>query len=211
MRTLFKAFSLMIALSISSVWAQAEDAPLLVVEAATNGVINELKKTPAEERDAQMVERLVEEYILPAIDQEKIAMGALGKYWRRASPDERQSFIRIFRDRQLRTYGGAFKAFSGETLAFSDTRYSDDGRFAIVKGEFTQTSGNKVPVDFKLYFSKENDSWLVYDAVISGLSMVKTYRTQLSDRLQNISISELITELENEPVEEYKPDSAAES
>jgi len=79
MRTLFKAFSLMIALSISSVWAQAEDAPLLVVEAATNGVINELKKTPAEERDAQMVERLVEEYILPAIDQKKNRHGRLGQ------------------------------------------------------------------------------------------------------------------------------------
>lgn len=85
-------------------------------------------------------------------------------------------------DRQLRTYGGAFKAFSGETLEFSDTRYSPDGGRAIVKGQFTQTNGNKVPVDFRLYENKESGDWLVYDAVISGLSMVKTYRTQLSDR-----------------------------
>ena len=184
----------------------SDDKPLKVVEQATNGVIAELKKTEPEERDAQMVERLVQEYILPAIDQEKIAMGALGKYWRRATPEEQQRFITIFRDRQLRTNGGAFKAFSGETLEFSDTRYSPDGGRAIVKGQFTQTNGNKVPVDFRLYENKESGDWLVYDAVISGLSMVKTYRTQLSDRLQNISIGELITELESEPVKPYDPE-----
>lgn len=197
-------------LAISQAFA-ADDAPLKVVEAATDGVINELQKTAPDERDAAMVERLVEEYILPAIDQEKIAMGALGKYWRRATPEERERFITIFRDRQLRTYGGAFKAFSGEKLEFSETRYSPDGGRAIVKGEFTQTNGNKVPVDFRLYEDKDSGQWLVYDAVISGLSMVKTYRTQLADRLQNISISELIAELESEPVDAYDPKLNAES
>lgn len=187
---------------VTSVMA-SDERPLEIVERATNGVISELQKTAPEQRDAAMVERLVEEYILPAIDQEKIAMGALGKYWRRATPDEQQRFIDIFRDRQLRTYGGAFQAFSGEELKFSDTRFSPDGGRAIVKGEFTQTNGNKVPVDFRLYKAKDSNDWFVYDAVIAGLSMVKTYRTQLSARLQNISISELIAELESEPVTSY--------
>ena len=201
MLKLVSIFTLLMSFMASAV--ANDEQPLKVVEQATNGVIAELKKTAPEQRDAAMVERLVEEYILPAIDQEKIAMGALGKYWRRATPEEQQRFISIFRDRQLRTYGGAFKAFSGEKLEFSDTRFSPDGGRAIVKGEFTQTNGNKVPVDFRLYKDKDSNNWLVYDAVISGLSMVKTYRTQLSDRLQNISIGELIAELESEPVKPY--------
>lgn len=183
-----------------AVRSYAEDAPMKVVSAATNGVLKELIKTSPDNRDPKLVERLVASYILPAIDQEKIAMGALGKYWRRATPEERQRFITIFRERQMKTYGGAFKAFSGETLTFSETRYSPDGDRAIVKGEFTQSSGSTVPVDFRLYLDKDSDKWLVYDAVISGLSMVKTYRTQLSNRLQNISIAELLIELETEPV-----------
>lgn len=187
------------------------EAPLKVVADATNGVINELKATPPEQRDQVMIERLVAEFILPAIDQEKIAMGALGKYWRRASPEEQQRFIDIFRDRQLRTYGGAFKAFSGESLTFSETRYSPDGKRAIVKGEFMQTNGNTVPVDFRLFEDKSTGKWLVYDAVISGLSMVKTYRTQLTDRLQTLSIGELIAELEQAPIEAYTPTAANES
>ncbi|MDF1763688.1 MAG: ABC transporter substrate-binding protein, partial [Oleibacter sp.] len=179
----------------------AAETPILVVSKATNGIISELKKTAPKERNEAMVRNLVETYILPAIDQEKIAMGALGKYWRRATVEERSRFIVIFRERQLRTYQGAFKAFSGETLNFEDTQFSPDGSRAIVKGEFTQDSGNKVPVDFRLFQDKKTGEWRVYDAVISGLSMVKTYRTQLSERLQNISIAQLLDELENEPVE----------
>lgn len=200
MRLAFRYFFITTLMMLFAVRSYAEDAPMKVVAAATNGVIQELMKTSPDERDPLMVERLVENYILPAIDQEKIAMGALGKYWRNATPEERQRFITIFRERQMKTYGGAFKAFSGETLAFSETRYSPDNSRAVVKGEFTQSSGAKVPVDFRLYLNKDTKKWLVYDAVISGLSMVQTYRTQLADRLQTISLAELLVELENEPI-----------
>ena len=199
------SFFFSLVLMLAAATASAQEAPLKVVEAATNGVIAELSKTKPAERDQQMIEHLVETYILPAIDQQKIAMGALGKYWRRATPEEQTRFINIFRERQLRTYGGAFKAFSGETLTYNDNiRYSPDGGRAIVSGEFTQTSGSKVPVDFKLYENKEGD-WLVYDAVISGLSIVTTYRSQLNDKLQNMSIAELLKELEETPVEPIEP------
>ena len=192
-------------LILSSTVTRAQEAPLSVVANATNGVITELVKTKPEQRDQAMIEKLVEAYILPAIDQQKIAMGALGKYWRRATPEEQQRFITVFRDRQLRTYGGAFKAFSGETLTYSDNiRYSPDGGRAIVSGEFKQTSGTKVPVDFKLYKTKQGE-WLVYVAVIASLSIVTAYRTQLNDKLQNMSIAELLTELEEAPVEPVEP------
>ena len=196
----FLFFTAMLVLSVN-----AQEAPLKVVEGATSGVINELTKTRPEERDEKMIERLVETYILPAIDQQKIAMGALGKYWRRATPEEQQRFISVFRDRQLRTYGGAFKAFSDQTLTYQDSvRYSPEGDRAIVSGEFEQSSGQKVPVDFKLYRTKQGD-WLVYDAVIAGLSIVTTYRTQLNDKLQNMSIAELLKELETAPIEPVEP------
>lgn len=58
-----------------------------------------------------------------------------------------------------------------------------------------QTNGNLIPVDFRLYQKDEGSEWLVYDAVVSGLSIVKTYRDQLNDRLQQISMDELLEEL----------------
>jgi len=162
--------------------------PNEVVTRATNGLIEELKQTPEAERSDDLVRGLVMNYIVPSIDQEKIAMGAMGKYWRLASPQQRIEFIDRFRELQIRTYSGAFKAFSGEKLEFEEARINEKGDRAIVQGELTQTNGNVIPIDFKLYLG-DDSNWRVYDAVVSGLSMVKTYRDQMSNRLQGTNPS----------------------
>ena len=71
--------------------------PTETVEYATESVISELQKIPAEGRNTDEVKRLVESYILPAIDQERIAKLALGKHWRKATKDQRSAFIDTFR------------------------------------------------------------------------------------------------------------------
>lgn len=174
--------------------------PKEVVEQATYGIIDELNKLTPEQRTEQEVRRLVETYIVPVIDQEKIAMGALGKYWRRATPEQRQAFIERFRERQIRTYAGAFKAFNGEQFSFEDPMFNDNKDKALVKGALKQNNGQTVPVDFRLYFDKDTGKWRIYDAVVAGLGMVKTYRDQLSERLQNISMNDLLAELSAEDV-----------
>ena len=201
-RTGFTGFFAALLLVLASSLASASSDPQEVVTSATEGVISALKGTRPAERTPEMFRELVTEYILPAIDQEKIAIGALGKYWRQATPDERKEFIKVFRERQLRTYSGAFKAYDGQKLIFSDTRYSPEGDRALVKGQFTPAGGAEpVPVDFRLYRNDDGD-WLIYDAIIAGLSMVKTYRTQFSDQLQSKSIQDLLTEMKTAPIEE---------
>ncbi|WP_320821447.1 ABC transporter substrate-binding protein [Thalassolituus sp.] len=200
MQTLFKkSFSVIFAIfaMLQAAHASSEDA-LATVSKATDSVISELTKLEPEARTQDKVESLVLAYIVPAIDEQKIAMGVLGKYWRQATPDQRTQFIARFREQQIRTYTGAFKAFSGEKLVFDKAVLNPDGDKAIVKGQFQQNNGNQVPVDFRLYYNKDENKWLIYDAVISGLSMVKTYRTQLSERLQNVNMDDLLKELANE-------------
>jgi len=197
MRTALQSVSAFILFIAFSSLALANDIkpPKAVVEEATFGIINELNSMEPEARTEDEVRRLVMTYIVPVIDQEKIAMGALGKYWRRATPEQRQEFIDRFREMQIRTYSGAFKAFSGEQFSFEDPRFNESGDKALVKGTLMQTNGQTVPVDFRLYLDDKTHQWRVYDAVVAGLGMVKTYRDQLSERLQNISMNDLLAEL----------------
>lgn len=190
------AFVILVAAALLSAGVQAAgNDPLSVVERATTGIINELNQLTPEQRTDEEIRRLVMTWIVPVIDQQRIAMGALGKHWRRATPEQRQAFIDRYLELQIRTYSGAFKAFNGEQFSFEDVRYNDDGDRALVKGTVKQTDGNLVPVDFRLYQRNKDDDWLVYDAVIAGLGMVKTYRDQLNERLQNISMDALLAEL----------------
>lgn len=166
--------------------------PTETVQTATASVISELVQLSKEQRTQAEVQRLVESYILPAIDQEKIARQALGKHWKKASGEQKVEFINAFRDLQVRTYTGAFKAFDGQQFTFKDPRFNKKGNKAIVKGEMVQPSGQRIPVDFKLYVNKQQQ-WKIYDAVIAGLGMVKTYRQQLNEQLQSKSLDDIIS------------------
>ncbi|UTW47902.1 phospholipid-binding protein MlaC [Bacterioplanoides sp. SCSIO 12839] len=187
------SFAIFLALIFSAA-ASAQD-PKAVVETATQGVIGELTKLDKEDRTEEQIRRLVMTYIVPAIDQEKIAKGALGKHWKRATEEQQAAFIDNFRELQIRTYTGAFKAFNGEEFSFEAAKFNKKGNRALVKGKLVQNNGSVVPIDFRLYQNKQSQQWLVYDAVVAGLGMVKTYRQQLSERLQTISIADLLVEL----------------
>ncbi len=180
---------------LSSVQAEEIKEPQQVIQTATDGVIDVLSKLSAEERTDEVIRDLVSKWIIPAVDETRLAMGALGKHWRTASNEQRQAFIDRYRELQIRTYSGAFKAFNGERIIISDTVYNEKRDRAIVKSNLRQANGNLIAVDFRLYQRTENSQWLVYDAVVSGLSIVRTYRDQLNDRLQQVSMDELLTEL----------------
>ena len=137
----FTGFLVSVLLMVASMTTLAATDPRQVVSDATTNVITALEQTKPSQRTPQMFRELVTEFILPAIDQEKIAMGALGKYWRIATPEERSEFIEVFRERQLNTYSGAFKAYDGQELTFTESRFSPEGDRAIVKGQFTQSGG----------------------------------------------------------------------
>lgn len=199
MRKLIHIFTLLGLVLLSQIGFADTKGPREVIEAATGDVVTELKTLNQAQRTDEKVRQLVMTYIIPAIDEQRVAMGALGKHWRTATPEQRQAFIELYRELQIRTYSGAFKAFNGERFEIDEVVYNDTKDKAIVKGNLMQTNGQLVPIQFRLYQAKPNAPWLTYDAVVAGLSMVKTYRDQLSEKLQNISMDELLKELSAPP------------
>ncbi|MGB1092234.1 MAG: MlaC/ttg2D family ABC transporter substrate-binding protein [Oceanobacter sp.] len=188
-------------------FANAEEgsSPESVVAKATTDLISKLNSTPVEGRTDEVVRQLVLDHIVPVIDQRRIAMSILKKYWRIASDEQRNEFIERFTELQIRTYSGAFKAFNGEQLDFKEARYNSKGNQAIVKGELIQTNGNLIPIDFVLYQDKDDKQWRIVDAVVSGLKMVNTYHDQMSERLAGTNpsnakerIDQLLVELAEE-------------
>lgn len=169
-------------------------SPTETIKHATSSIVNELQTIPVAERDVTVINRLVQSYILPAIDQERFAKMALGKHWRKATKSQHKDFVETFRDLQIRTYSGAFAAFDGQKFEFNDARFNQTGKRAIVKGEMIQPNGQRIPIDFKMFINKQKE-WKIYDAVIAGLSMVTTYRQQFSEQMQRKTLDEIISDM----------------
>ncbi len=122
---------------------------------------------------------------------QQMAVRALAKNWGPRSPEERVEFVKLFRKLLERSYANKIENFGN-----GEIRYKDEvikGKFAMVKTE-VQQHGKFVSLDYKLI--KEKGNWKVYDFIISGVSMIRNYRTQFSKTLKDKSFKELMENLE---------------
>src|SRR5262249_25396021 len=77
--------------------ATPQPGPTEVGQAAAQGMLNDLDKDRAAyKRDPAKVGQLVDKYLLPHWDTDYSARLVLGKFWRTATPEQRQRFIDAF-------------------------------------------------------------------------------------------------------------------
>lgn len=155
-----------------------------------NKVIKILQDEKLKE-DLEARRKILRKTINKRFNYKQMAVRALAKNWGARSPEERKEFTRLFRDLLERSYAAKIESFGG-----GEIRYEDEivkGKYALVKTKVMQ-HGKFVSLDYKLI--KENGEWKVFDFIISGVSMIRNYRTQFTKTLKNKSFKELMENLE---------------
>lgn len=141
--------------------------------------------------DPEARRKILRKTIDKRFNYQQMAVRALAKNWGPRSPEERVEFTRMFRKLLERSY-----AKNIENFGAGEIRYMDEiikGKFAMVKTK-VQQHGKFVSLDYKLI--KEKGNWKVYDFIISGVSMIRNYRTQFDKTLKDKSFKELMENLE---------------
>ena len=93
------------ALSISSVVSAGEiEPPVDMLKRTSDEVIKILQdKREAIDADPGIVYQIVDDYIIPHLDDVTLAKLALGKNWRKANNDQKIEFL-LFKDGQIEIY-----------------------------------------------------------------------------------------------------------
>lgn len=134
-------------------------------------------------KKAPQTERLVRfrELFQANFDGPGIARFVLGRYWRSASQDEQQEFLRLFEDYVVFVYGTRFSSLNGETLKIRGNRAEDSG--VIVSTEMINPGGEApVKIDWRLV--TDNGVFKINDVVIEGISMMVTQRSEFASVIQ---------------------------
>lgn len=197
LRQFFLRFIVLItALSVSFI-SLANESPRQVVETAATKMTQRLI-TDKDEISSQdyYVEHLVNELLLPVVDHVYMAKRVLAKNWKKASKEQKKQFVGAFKHKVIRTYAGAFKAFNGEEIIFSDAKLSKSKKKASVKSAIQRVGAPAIDVTYKLYLKK--GKWLTYDVVIEGVSLVKNFRDQFQQNIKKLGLAQAISELANE-------------
>jgi phospholipid transport system substrate-binding protein len=184
-------------LSLVSVAIRAEEGllpPQQVIQHTSETLQKSLQK-PEYKKDFVKASHLVEEIIDPHVDFDRVSMLILGKYWKTASPDQKQKFKREFRTLLVRTYTTAFTEYANWTIRYLPLKLAATDNKTVVRTEILQAGAQPVAVNYRMINDKGN--WKVIDVLIEGISLIQNYRTSFTNEVARTgSLDQLIGELQ---------------
>jgi len=118
---------------------------------------------------------------------------AVGKYWRTATPEQKQSLVTEFRNMLVRTYTKVFTVYRDQTVEVKPSKIATDDTEVTVKTVISKPGSQPILVDYEM--KKADSGWKVYDISIDGVSMVMSYRGTFATQIQDSGIDGLIKTL----------------
>lgn len=129
-----------------------------------------------------------------------MAQMSLGRSWKDLSPKQHKEFVDLFTRLLENTYFQKIEDHLNAVRGYSsqDLQVTDEIVFSSRKAEVQSKIAYEdtyVPVNYR--FVKMDGTWKIYDVLVEEVSLVQNYRSQFTDRLQKISVSDFMQELRN--------------
>lgn len=125
-------------------------------------------------------------------DLDRIAKLSLGRYWKAATPAEREQFVELFKLYILASYTKRFDEYASRELRVAGA--APAGEDAMVESYLL---GGPAPVRLDWRLSPEGGSWRILDVMVEGVSLLLTYRNEFASVIEKGGgrVSALIAEL----------------
>ncbi|MHB1237679.1 MAG: MlaC/ttg2D family ABC transporter substrate-binding protein [Gallionella sp.] len=169
-------------------------APDVLIKSTVDDVITIIKHDKGiQAGDQKKIIALVDAKVLPHFDFARMTQLAVGKYWRTATPEQKQALTMEFRDMLVRTYTKVFTVYRDQTIEMKPFRMEAADTEVTVKTVINNPGSQSIPVNYEM--EKVADGWKVFDISIEGVSMVMSYRGTFASQIQGGGIDGLIKTL----------------
>jgi phospholipid transport system substrate-binding protein len=171
--------------------APSAEAPDVLVKRISLEVI-QTAKTDKEIQagNQQRVIDLVETKILPHVDASRMTMLASGRYWRDATPEQKQKLTQEFRTLLVFTYSGALSQIKNETVEFKAMRADPADTDVEVRSQVNVARGEPTILNYRV--AKSATGWKIYDINVMGAWLVETYKSSFASEISKNGIDGLI-------------------
>lgn len=179
-------------------FAGVAQAEVLAPDALIDRTVKEVLAVVKQDKDIQAgnqkkVIELVDAKVLPHFNFERMTKLTVGKYWRGATPEQRQALVAEFRNMLVRTYTKAFTVYKDQTVEIKPFRMAPNATEVTVKTSINKPGAQPIPVDYEMEMT--DNGWKVFDVSIEGVSMVASYRGTFTSEIQEKGIDGLIKTL----------------
>ena len=172
---------------------RAETAPDALIERVSGEVIEAVKADKAiQAGDIKRINSLVDEKVMPHVNFQRMTSLAMGRYWRQATPEQKQRLQEEFKTLLVRTYSGALSQVKDQTVQLKPMRSRPGDTEVIVRTE-VRGGGEPIQLDYRL--EKAGDTWRIYDVNVLGVWLVEQYRNAFAQEIGAKGIDGLIASL----------------
>ena len=179
-----KKFILVVCLSLMAGVARAEIvAPDVLIKSIAQDVITIVKQDKdIQAGNQKKILALVDAKVLPSFDFTRMTQLAAGKYWRQATPEQKNALVTEFRNMLVRTYTKAFTLYRDQSIEVAPLKLAATDTETIVKTRIVKAGAQPTAVDYQM--KKSDNGWKVFDVVIEGVSMVTSYRGSFASQIE---------------------------
>lgn len=159
---------------------RAEDGtPSEVVRETSEQVLTVLrdKAAPSEDRIERLRQIAIQRFDFPTIGKLVLARG-----WRQLSPPQREQFLEDFKRHLSLDYGRRIDSYNDQQVEIVGEREEANGD-VTVRTRVLDSGSSPIDVDYRM--RKIDGQWQGIDIIVSGVSLVSSYRSQFQELLSN--------------------------
>lgn len=166
-------------LSSGLAWSNDEGARetiIRVVDAFRQDIVadkNVLAKNPA------LLEERVSKILVSVVDFDDFSKKVMGKYYRRASPEQIERFAMVTKDTLLKTYGAALLDLDADKINVLPLGPQSDNGKVKVDVDFQMEAGGLLNITFLMQEVKKG-KWMLDNVSINNINFGVTFRKQFA-------------------------------
>ncbi len=165
-------------------------------EAAAKTFTRLKNEQPKIKQDPNYLREIVRQELMPYVQVKYAGALVLGRYYRDATPAQREAYFAAFGDYLAQAYGQALALYNGQTYQIQPEQPLGDANIVAIRVTIVDPNGRPpVRLDFQWRKNSQTGNWQAYDMVAEGISMITTKQNEWGDLLRTKGIDGLTAQL----------------
>ncbi|EPH6097060.1 phospholipid-binding protein MlaC [Vibrio cholerae] len=178
--------------------------PYQMMKAVAEKSFDRLKnEQPKVHQDPQYLKVIVEEELMPYVNEQYAALKLLGPNLKGAKREDVAEFVKAFRAYLVTNYAQVLTQYTNQTIEFwPEMPLEEDRRITTVKVEILDAPRPNIKLEFKLRQEKSGE-WKAFDMIAEGISLLSSKQSEWSGKIRQEGILAVAKELEqlaNQPI-----------
>lgn len=181
-----------------AVMAADQTNPYKLMDEAAQKTFHRLKDEQAKIRqNPDYLRQIVGEELLPYVQVKYAGALVLGRYYKDATPAQRDAYFHAFGDYLKQAYGQALAMYNGQNYQIAPEQPLGNADIVAIRVSITDPNGRPpVRLDFQWRKNSKTGNWQAYDMIAEGVSMITTKQSEWSDLLRTKGIEGLTAQLQ---------------